>query len=385
MSSQQIDFTVDSELGEEERERILETFRDPVRTTEQATGNSSRWSDARHMREHFGIPSWDPSVYDHQDVWPDLLVKEWDTGPDRFEGGTDVLAKGKPGSGKSSFANYISVKDLEVNRSKVVWRGSSSRSEWMPLAPYATLCLPKGCEIDARLESKIPTEPAVSLDLDELERIVRDVRFYENPMDLNREILEPGQFHVVYPDPMMRGCEQIYQRSAEKSYDLPEGRESLFAPEDPAKHWWFAWVMARVEWGPHDWTTWICDEIGDICPQSARKDSFGTFQKVEMLKDLWVDARKFGLSIYGFGHSEQDIHQYIRHKMRWRIQMPTTANPTRASQVVGFESIPMNHDLTTHYQIGECLPYNERHFEQKVRWKPMPSGTDYKLKIEARA
>lgn len=377
-----INFNVGEGVSEAEKEEILAGFRDPVRSTYQATGNSSRWSDATHIRNEFGIPRWDPDVYDHEDVWPDVIEKDWSPGPDRFAGGTDLLARGKPGSGKSTFANYIAVKELEVNDSKVVWRGSPSRSEWMPLAPWTVLCLPAGVPISARLESKIPTEPAVSLDVDDLESIVREVRRYENPMDLNRELLDQGTFHVVYPDPAMRGCQEIYERSAEKAYDVPDGRETLFDEMDPSKHWWFSWIMARVEWGPYDWTTWICDEIGDICPQSARKDSFGTYQKIELLKDIWVDARKFGLSIFAFGHSEQDIHQMIRHKMRWRCQMPTTANPTKASDVVGFDSVPMNHEITENYQIGECLPYNERHFEQKVRWKPMPSGTNYKLKIE---
>ncbi|WP_226010516.1 ATP-binding protein [Halomicrobium salinisoli] len=360
---------------------VLEQFREPVRSTKQATGNASRWTDARHMREVFGIPAWDASRFDYEDVIPNCWEHSWDAGGERIAGGTDFLARGKPGKGKSTFANYVSVRQMEINAEKVVWRGSSSRSEWLPLAPWAVLCLPENVPVRIRLESKIPTEPAVELDVDDLEEIVREVRRYSDPVDLNRNVLDQGTFHVVYPDPLLRGCQEIYERDPEKRYDMPPNRDTLFHESDPANHWWFAWALARVNHGPHHWTTWICDEIGDIAPQSASKDHFGTLQKVQLLKDMWVDARKFGLSIFLFGHSEVDIHQKIRHKIRWRIQMPGTANPTTASNVVGFESVPMDHKVTDEYPIGKALCYNETHFEP-FRWADVPAATSYKLKIE---
>ncbi|WP_424001206.1 ATP-binding protein [Haloarcula salina] len=372
----------DESLADEETTReVLAQFDDPVRSTEQATGNSSRWSDARHMRERFGIPPWDASNFAYEGVIPNCWEHSWDAGGERIAGGTDFLARGKPGKGKSTLANYVAVRMLEINNEKVVWRGSSSRSEWLPLAPYTVLCLPKGVDVTARLESKDPTEPAVKLDVEQLEEIVREVRRYADPVDLNRRVLDQGAFHVVYPDPRLRGCQEIYERDPEKQYDTPPERDVLFSEHDPANHWWFAWALARVNHGPHHWTTWICDEIGDIAPQSARKDSYGSYQKVELLKDMWVDARKFGLSIFLFGHSEVDIHRYIRHKIRWRIQMPGTANPTTASDVVGFESVRMDREVTDEYPIGKALMYNETNFDP-FRWKDMPAPTAYKLKIE---
>ncbi|WP_226023225.1 ATP-binding protein [Halomicrobium salinisoli] len=381
MSPKQIDWGDEEVADDETTEEVLEQFREPVRSTEQATGNASRWTDARHMREVFGIPSWDASRFDYEDVIPNCWEHSWDAGGDRIAGGTDFLARGKPGKGKSTLANYVAIRQLEVNNETVVWRGSSSRSEWLPLAPWTVLCLPAGVPITVRLESKDPTDPAVELDVDDLEKIVRDVRRYRDPIDLNRNVLEEGTFHVVYPDPQLTGCQEIYERDPEKRYDTPPERETLFSEDDPANHWWFAWALARVNHGPHHWTTWICDEIGDIAPQSARKDSYGTYQKVELLKDMWVDARKFGLSIFLFGHSEVDIHRYIRHKIRWRIQMPGTANPTTASDVVGFETVPMNLELSDEYPIGKALMYNETHFEP-FRWADVPAATSYKLKIE---
>jgi hypothetical protein len=180
---------------------------------------------------------------------------------------------------------------------------------------------------------------------------------------------------VVYPDPTMQGCQEVYERSEEKTY---EGLE--FSPSDPANHWWFAWMLARVERGPHHWTTWICDEVGDLAPQSAQNDEFSTYQKVVMMKDCWVDARKFGFTIFAFGHSEKDIHQLIRQKIRWRIQMRGSANPTSASSVVGFGSVPMETDITSHMSVGRALMYTETNFS-KFAWKDMPTPTDHKLKI----
>lgn len=360
--------------------RALEQFVEPRRNTREATGDSRRHSDTDSMRRHFGIAPWDRAAFSWPTVIPNCLEKAWSPPVDEDAGGTDLLMTGKPGKGKSTLLDYLAVRDVEANRSKVVWRGSSSRSEWLALAPWTRLCLPKGVPISARLESKDPTEDAVDLDVDDLDKIVREVVRYEDPIHLNRELLKEGVVHVVYPDPRMRGCQAIYEASDERTYDPPTNR-ALFDEEDPVAHWWFAWVLARVEHGPHHWTTWVCDEVGDLAPQSAQKDAFGSYQKVELLKDTWVDARKFGLSIYLAGHSETDIHQMIRRKIRWRVQMRGTANPTSKSDVVGFESIPMNADLTSRMTVGQALMYTETNFE-KFAWKDMPTGHSYKLKIK---
>jgi hypothetical protein len=229
----------------------------------------------------------------------------------------------------------------------------------------------------------IPTEERrapVSLETHHLERIVREVITYENPLDL-LEQLEPGKFHVVYPDPSMSGAQELYEAAETKNYDQPP-REQLFHPEDPAAHWWFAFILARVQFAERaHFTTLILDEIGDIAPQSAAKDQFGSYQKVEMLKDLWVDARKFGLSLFLFCHSEVDIHQLVRHKIRWRIQMPGGSNPTTPSGIVGFDQIPMNSDITSRMPVGRGLIYTETNFDQ-FAWANFDAGVPFKLKIK---
>jgi len=55
-------------------------------------------------------------------------------------------------------------------------------------------------------------------------------------------------------------------------------------------------------------------------------------------------------------------------------------NPTKASDVVGFESIRMDHDVTSRYDVGEALMYTESNFES-FAWGDMPSPSSYKLKI----
>jgi hypothetical protein len=354
---------------------VLEEFKDPHLKSREVTGHHNAHTDARDMRQHFGIPPFDPDAFEWGLV-DDVLVHEVDADAGRTAGGTDVFAVGAPGSGKSSLANYWAVRLSEINDEKVVWRASASRSEWLPLAPWATLWLPEG-DVEARLRPTDPRESAVRVGVEDLEEIVRDIERYATPRDLN-DSMDSG-INIVYPDPAMAGCQTVVEQSA-RQVEPPDGREELFSPDDPTKHWWFAWVLDRVDSGPHDWTTWICDEIGDICPHGARKDSYATYQKVELLKDTWVDARKHHLSIFGFGHSEADVHGMVRRKMRWRVAMPKSSNPTSASGIVGFQTVPMRTDMTSDWGPGRALMFTESSFQQ-FRWKPMPTGTDWKLHV----
>ena len=360
---------------------ILDDFQSPDNESWQATGDKNRHSDANDMRMRHGIPPWDPEAFDY-DVVPDLLTHSYDPAGDRAEGGTDVFIRGKPGAGKSTLLNYFVCRLIGINDESVFWRASSSRSEWLPLAPWTTLWLPAGAEIDAKLAGRDPTERSVEVGVDELEEIVREVKRYRSPRDL-LDRAGRSRLHVVYPDPLMRGCNAAVRAASDKAYEPPSGREELFAPEDPDLHWWIGWFLERVENGPHHFTTWICDEIGDLLPQDAQKDAYGTYQKVELTKDTWVDARKHGVTVFGAGHSDKDLHSKIRRKLRWRIQMPRQANPTSAGNVVGFDSIPMNSDMTSRMPIGRALVYTETNFS-KIRWKDMQSPTSHKLKISVK-
>lgn len=350
---------------------ILE-FPDGRTETQQVTGDTRRHTDADSIRRAFSIPRFDPEKSNYPEVIPNTLTHTWDAGAKQSAGGTDVLATGPPGAGKSTLALNLCERVMELNNEAVVWRASTSRSEWIPFAPWTRLCLPAGVDVDARIQPKDPTADAVDVDLEE---IVREVVRYDDPVQLNTELIEPGMFHVVYPDPWMNGLQRLYESVQEKQYD-----GVAFEPGDPLNHWWFGWILARIERGPHHWMTWVCDEIGDLAPEAARNDEYAHYQKVEMLKDCIVDARKKGLTFHFYGHTESDIHSMVRKKVRWRVTMNGTANPTKASQVVGFKRVPMDHDHTSSLPIGEGLMFTQQAFE-KFSWKNIPKPVDGTLEV----
>ena len=356
------------------KERVMSELPEPHTKSVQATGDQRCHADANDIRRRHSIPAmdWDDTWSAEQaekyayaeegqnklrkKLFPNIIKHTWDPEDHAMSrGGTDALTIGPPGAGKSNLALVKSVRLMEENNEKVVWRASTSRSEWLPFAPWACVCLPEGVDVSARFVPRNPTQEGFDVDLEE---IVREVVRYRDPIHLNHEILKPGQFHVVYPDPKMRRLQEIYEEDEEKQYDGLE-----FSEGDPLNHWWFGYIHARISQGPHHWTSVMFDEIGDIAPEAARNDEYAHYQKVELLKDCWVDARKHGLSIFAFGHSEADIHSMIRRKIRWRITMAQTANPTNAGDVVGFNSVKMKEDMMSDRDVGSFLTYNESSFQ----------------------
>jgi len=375
------------------KEEILAEFPDPHTTSEQYTGDQRCHDDFWDIKRAFGIPKmeWDATYTEEEaegkayaeagerklrkKLLPNIIFHDWD--PDDHQlsvGGTDWLAVGPPGSGKSNLALWLAVRLMEANNEKVIWRASTSRSEWLPFAPWARVCLPKGVDIEARFVPKDPTQEGFEVDLEE---IVREVVRYRDPVHLNHDLLKPGQFHVVYPDPKMRRLQEIYENDQEKQYDGLE-----FSEDDPLNHWWFGWMHARIAEGPHHWSSIMFDEIGDIAPEAARNDEYAHYQKVELLKDCWVDARKYGHSIFAFGHSEADIHSMIRRKIRWRVTMNGTANPTNSGDVVGFRRVPMEDDIMSSRDVGMFMPFSESEFQYPpVKAAHIPSPIDMTLKV----
>lgn len=377
--------------GEEE---IMPRLPDPHTSSRQYTGDERRHDDYEDISRKFGIPQgglWETysrqeaRKYEHAEAGelkmekvlaPNYTHHAWDySDQDLLAGGTDFLAIGPPGSGKSTMALNQSLRLMEENDEKVVWRASTARSEWLPFAPWACVCLPAGVEVNARFVPKVPEQDGFTVDLED---VVREVVRYQDPIELNKFHLKDGQFHVVYPDPRMNRIQEIYEKTQEKQYDGLE-----FSADDPLNHWWFGYILARVEWGPYDWTSLIFDEIGDIAPEAARNDEYAHYQKVELFKDCMVDARKTGLSLFMFGHTESDIHSMIRRKIRWRVAMAGKANPTKGSQVVGFNSVPMNEDLASDLEVGHMIPYNESRFEwPQVQFSNFPDPVPMTLKVE---
>jgi len=381
-------------VAEMSKQEILDQFPDPHTSSRQYTGDQRCHDDWEDIARKFSVRRgalWDvyteaeaADVRDthpgdmklEKELIPNYVHHAWDYDDTTLlAGGTDFLAVGAPGSGKSTMALNHSLRLMEENDEKVVWRASTARSEWLPYAPWARVCLPEGVDVNARFVPKIPTQDGFDV---ELEDVVREVVRYRNPRHLNHELLKEGQFHVVYPDPEMRGIQSIYEDTQEKQYDGLE-----FTADDPLNHWWFGYILSRVERGPYHWTSIMFDEIGDIAPEAARNDEYAHYQKVELFKDCLVDARKTGLSIFMFGHTESDIHSMIRRKIRWRVAMAGKANPTRGSQVVGFNNVPMNENLSSNLDVGLMIPYNESRFDwPAVKFANFPDPVDMTLKVE---
>lgn len=351
----------------------VETLTDLRPETETGTflGVDHRHTDADSIRRAFGIPRFNREAFEYPEVVPNMLIHQWERSGGISSGGTDALIIGKPDAGKSTLAKYLSVRLMEINNEAIVWRASESRSEWVAFAPWARVCLPSSCDATARLMSKDPSVPAREVDLED---IAREVVYYDDIRHLNQELLKPGRFHVVYPDPQMTGANEIYEASPKK-YAIE------FSPNDPPKHWWVAWMLDRVENGPFFWTSLMFDEVGDVISQDASKDEFDTYDKVLLFRDCYVDARKYGLSAFEFGHSETDIHEKLRRKVRWRSTLNGMANPTRPSQVVGVETVPMNKDLTSRMPVGRGLFWTETRFDHTIRWKDIPNPTNEVLQV----
>jgi hypothetical protein len=285
-------------------------------------------------------------------------------------GGTDWFAYGPKGSGKSTMAISMVARDLEINPTAVVWRGSSARSEWLPLAPWATVALPKGLEYEARLDPPADDMDPIPVDL---ERSVRKIVRYEDPIQLNHEVLEEGGFHVVYPDPRFRGCSELTERADEipelehvSAWDAADDEDE---EPTPTEFWWFAWAISKIEYGPPMFVTWLCDEAGNLMPEHASNEYHGHHRRISALRNKYVDARRNNFSLNGIGHELEDLHHFLRKKIRWRITLNGMDNPT--GETVGMGEAPMPRNYTGGMQLGEALSWNKQQFAQ-FSWSDTP-------------
>jgi hypothetical protein len=308
------------------------------------------------------------------------LVFEWlaerpEIVSDLRVGGTDFLAHGPKGSGKSTFAMTWVARVLEINNEAVVWRGSSARSEWLPLRPWATVCLPAGINAEAVLDP--PSDQMDPIEVD-LEAAVRDVVRYDDVRDLNENVLQKGGFHVVYPDPRFRGCDEVFQEADEISSSIEHVSAWDAARDDddvddvtPVEMWWFAWAIGKIEFGPPYAISWFCDEIGNLFPEHASNDYHDQFARIEALRNKYVDARRNNFSLYGIGHDPEDEHSLMRKKQRWRVTMNGVDNPTGES-VVGMGEAPMRKQYTANQTLGEGLFWNKQNFAE-FEWSDTPA------------
>ena len=353
-----------------------------TRQTKRTHRAPGYWRDDDYeIRQRFGIPEFDPDEFRENPkarmVYPDLIIHERNPTVTTSAKGTDCLVRGKRGCGKSTLAANLSVRLMELNDERIVWRGSPMRSEWLRFRKWATLFLPANASVDSMWVDE--TDDATLRDVEDLEDVVRDVIYYEDVDDLLDKLYDgpSASFNVVYPDPSFSGCRQLTKETERVSDPLPftpSWNASEENPTTPLVHWWFAFFLARVE-RPGSWMSIIFDEVGDLVPERAKQDAHQTYEKIGLLRSVMADSRRARLSVFMFCHYEQNVHHDIRREIKWRIHMPDgSPNPRerRASSVpVGFETVPMYHDVMSDKDVGVGLCYTESEFTW-FSWSDIP-------------
>lgn len=288
-------------------------------------------------------------------------------------GGTDYFAHGPKGSGKTTLKTTWLARTLELNNDAYVWRGSSSRSEWLPLRKWVTLCLPAGLDVEAVLSPPSDAADPITVDIEE---VVHDVIRYRNPLELNEKFVEGG-LYVVYPDPQHRGCTKITREAEEipviEHVSPKEAyHEGLDASEiTPASMWWFAWTIGTIDQSRPIPITWGADEVGNLMPEHASNDYHDLFTRIEAFRNQYVDARRNHFSMAAIGHDEDDLHNLVRKKLRWRICMNGVDNPTTKS-VVGMGKPKMERNYSGQMDLGEALMWSKQSFAP-FSWADIPS------------
>lgn len=338
-----------------------------------------RHSDADEIRRKFGISPYSDNWKAYEHPYPNCLVHTPDGKKWGHPGGTNFLATAGKGAGKSTFALYWSARLMEVNNEAVVWRGVSGRSEWLPFAPWTTLYLPANVEQEARWKPRNMRRPNEG-EPATLENIVRDVKYYEDPVDVNDQ-LKPGTFNVVYPDPSFTGCEEIMLESdyVGKNVEFVPLWDADTGEGTPIDHWWFAYFVSKLEYGPWDWTSVIFDEVQDFAPQDASNtENAQTHAMIESLRKVIDQSRKFWLSVFFFAQGEADLHAKIRRTMQWRVSLPDeSGNPTKHDRPPkGFSDIPMEKNMLKGKDAGHNILWTPGNFT-RFKSDDIPDPEEY--------
>lgn len=358
--------------------------------TRQARQNAPRgWrSDAEEMGRRYGITEIDVEAFVEKHpkaiCYPDLVIHERNPEVTETEKGTNAIIKGnKKGCGKSTLLRYLARQMMHHNHERFVWRGSASRSEWLPFRKWTTLYLPSSVEMEAvwMREGDNPNEAPMEA-IDDLENEVREVVVYDDIFHLLQTIgnRPGGTFNVVYPDPAFRGCREVFDRSQDHSGDAPytpswESTEEQ--PATPISHWWYAFIVARVEHGPFQPWALGFDESGDIMPtrQEVRADEHATHAKVMTTRKALADSRRAFLTWLFVCHYEKQLFDEIRDEADWRIHMPDgSPNPVKGKTSTipqGFDSVAMLADVMSDAPVGHALCYDQNRWSF-FKWKDIP-------------
>lgn len=356
-----------------------------------------RNTDAEQIRKTVGIPPWwarEDEFSEQEYPLPNAIVHTQNGDEWGHPGGTNWLAVGNKGSGKSTLALWLAVYLMDKNDETVIWRGAEARSEWLPYKPWTHLYLPAGCDITARWEPEDNTKRGQGEPAD-LAETVAEVHRYDGLRDLLDQ-LGPHEFAVVYPDPLFRECNELMDYS---TY-VQEPIEYVSAPaaEDPKDvtpliHWWVALGVARLEgWGDLlDWTSLIFDEVADLLPQSARANRNQTYEKLEVMRKVIADSRKYRFSVFCFGQDEANVHEKVRRTFEWRVALPDEdGNPCKIDNdapPVGFSNIPMIKNFLRYRDAGYGLCWTPSNFT-RFTWEDIPDweeDAERRLKISIAA
>lgn len=385
---------------------------DTVQATAIQTGRGIQYkpSDAEQMRDRFGIPPMDVEGFiesqgGHEDaiVYPDMLVHEKDPTRTRSTKGTDCLFRGDRDCGKTTLALNLAIRLMDENNERVIWRGRRGGSGWLPLKHWATVYVPSDLDVDAvwmdEGDDRAADDPLQNID--DLDDVVRDVVYYDGIYDLLDRLGDRpgGTFNVVYPDPAFRDCREVTRQTDRGQFAgglpfTPEWQATDGQPATPLTDWWAPFLVARAEYGPFKWTSWICDEAGDLYPHNARNDDGRPLHDlISMLRAVWATSRKRYLSLMMFVHHEENLHADVRREFKWRVCMPDgSANPragVRSSHPVGMkDDIPMEADMMSHRtDTYEALCYTKKGWAD-FTWSPVteaPEDADRWLSITAEA
>ena len=346
------------------------------------TDPDGQWSeDAEEIRRRFNIPAFDPEAFYPREgaalsgVYPDFLVhiESAADGPSTVSspGASLTMVEAPKGSGKSTVADQFATYQMEHNDERIVRNGRQKSSDWRRMRDWTTLWLPSGVDIEGRwMEAVDRGEP-------DPEKLCRDVRYYSDVYELVERLQDhpKGTYNVVFPDPYFRKCEDALS-TADATVKQPEFVPKHEPNPTPASHWWFGFLAARTfdglrvdDDGERNWMTAHIDEFGMVAPESASGGESGhwTYECVRIMANISKEMRSAGLSLIGYGHHEQDVHNHWLKEFDFWVELSNNERGNRTTKSEApkpFRDIEQDNDLLSKRPTGFGLCYNENRFSE---------------------
>ena len=299
--------------------------------------------------------------------WARRQVLEWLAKPENEhvlqsmgDGGTDIWAHSKPGGGKTSFANMIGgVRMTEINNETLLWMLTLDELECLPLAPFMTVAVPEGVDLEVHAKPRNPTLPTTEISLTD---VFRDTIEYENPRDLMQKIV-PGGLYAVLLVPLFRGCEKLTQATYTPAREAEKPAEVT-----PLRHVNFAFMETRAKDDEflHP-TTIVHDEFSDLVPLNPEANENDQNRKVKGYPVSQGKGRKKNLSTITLSHSIARCDEGVREKTRWFVTMPKTSPPSASLSGIGNVPINMSYINKFANRTGRAVMWRNQHFAP-VEW-----------------